>query len=336
MRISFSTLPGNLIVTIGYGYAGFNMVRALQRLGHTVPFQDPDCKVQIHFSQPDFYEFNPGQYRIGYTPWESTGMPDGWVRRFNELDELWTPSPLIAQWYADAGVKKDIRVYEHGVNSNWTSVHRKPQTKIKFLHVGEPAPRKGGDMTFKAFRAAFGDRTDVQLTIKSNGPSTIRDRSHYGRVMQPGDFSNVRLITSTLPEEQLVSLFHEHHALVYPGWGEGFGLIPLQAMASGMPIICTEAWAPYARFIPEPLRLGSTLVNSPWPDMHPGQMFKPDFDQLVEQMLYVADNFDQLARESYIRSFKIKREYDWDYLTKNAFEHVVKKFDSDHVEEVLV
>lgn len=327
MKISFSTIPGNLIRTIGYGYAGYNMVCALQRLGHQVPFQDPSAKVQIHFSQPEYFDFHPGQYKIGYTPWESTGMPEGWVDTFNTVDELWTPSPLIAQWYEDAGVKTGIKVYEHGVDKIWSPRRRRPERKIRFLHMGEPAPRKGGEMAFRAFRDAFGSRDDVHLTIKSNGASTVRYKDKSGSIIAlPTDFNNVSVITQVLDEPLLVNLFHEHDAFVYPGWGEGFGLIPIQAMATGMPTICTEAWAPYARFILPELRLGSQLVDSPWPFMHPGQMFKPSYDELVDMYRYTADNFNRLAGNAYRESFNIHQDYDWDRLTEDAFAHIVKKF----------
>jgi len=57
--------------------------------------------------------------------------------------------------------------------------------------------------------------------------------------------------------ENLVNLYHTHHCLVYPTWGEGFGFIPLQGLASGMPTITTYPWANYEKYI-GPLKLKST------------------------------------------------------------------------------
>src|SRR6476469_11222229 len=115
MKISFVTALGNLTLTNGYGIAGFNMIKALQRLGHEVPFADDTAPVEIAFCQPDYSEWsNPDAYHIQYTPWESDELPDGWVDAFNDnCDEVWTPSPLIAKWYREAGVEKPIYVYEH-------------------------------------------------------------------------------------------------------------------------------------------------------------------------------------------------------------------------------
>lgn len=330
MRISFSTLPGNLNLNVGYGYAGFNMVRALQRLGHEVPFKDENAKVQIHFSQPEWYEFEPNHYKIGYTPWESSELKEGWLREMNAVDELWTPSPLIARWYKEAGVDVPIFVYEHGVDHAWSNQRRRlaPGETLKFLHHGEPAPRKGGQMAVDAFREAFGNQKDVSLTIKSHGSAIVRAKDRDGNITGTVNevYKNITLVEKMLDESELISMYHDHHAMVYPGYGEGFGLIPLQAMATGMPTICTGAWAPYERLLLPELTLDATLVDSPWPFMHPGKMYEPSFDDLVNAYRKVYEDYNRLAGKAFLNGYRVHQEYDWDTLTENAFEHVLKKF----------
>lgn len=334
MKISFNTVVGNLNLNNGYGIAGFNMVTSLQALGHVVPFADPTAPVEIAFCQPDYSEWsNPDAHHIQYTPWESDALPDGWVDAFNDnCDEVWTPSPLIAKWYEEAGVKKPIFVYEHGIDHMWTPKRRRRGDKLKFLHVGEPAPRKGGQMAMEAFREAFGNRDDVHLTIKAWNKSNIRVYSKgpgYSRsiVGLPHDrFSNITTIFNDMSEPEMVNLFHRHDALVYPGWGEGFGLIPLQALATGMPTICTEAWAPYSRFLLPELSISSRLVPSPWPTVHTGHMFEPSYNDVVDAYKRIDEDYERLQGLSFRNSFAIHKEYDWVQLTENAFERIVKKF----------
>ena len=205
MDISFSTIPGNLNTTIGYGVAGFNMVRSLQKLGHRVPFADKNCKIEIFFSQPDYWEWsNQFSYHIGYTPWESTGLPKGWLEQMNLADEVWTTSEIIRRWYTAAGVK-NVKVYPHGIDPQWSPKKRSVYEKMRFLHMGEPAPRKGGQMAVDAFRAAFGDNKDVELTVKAHRLNNTR-RMFGGRILGPiTDYPNVRLVTQELPEDHLVS-----------------------------------------------------------------------------------------------------------------------------------
>ncbi|UVK61136.1 glycosyltransferase [Streptomyces phage Angela] len=322
MDISFSTIPGNLNTTIGYGVAGFNMVRSLQKLGHKVPFADKHCKIEIFFSQPDYWEWSSQfAYHIGYTPWESTGLPSGWLEQMNLADEVWTTSELIRRWYSAAGVK-NVKVYPHGIDPQWTPKKRNVYSKMKFLHMGEPAPRKGGQMAVDAFRAAFGDNPDVELTLKAHRLNNAR-RIENGRILGPiTDYSNVKLVTQELPEDHLVGFVKQHHVMVYPSWGEGFGLIPFQALATGMPTICTEKWAQYRSYL-GPLGINSKLTESPWPGVHPGKMLEPSFDDLVDKYRYTYENFDALSNQFYAQAPKLHEEYNWETLTEAAFAHLI-------------
>lgn len=323
MKISFYTIPGNLRKDTGYGYAGYNMISSLQKLGHTVPYDDKRAQVQICFSQPNWYKFHDGQYRIGYTPWESTEIPDSWRPKITDVDELWTPSEWIADVYRDLGVSSDVHVYRHGINPVFKPKLRTPRQKLRFLHVGEPAPRKGGQFALDAFRAAFGNKDDVHLTIKAFLENRTR-AYEGGMIIGAADtFNNVSIEVGSVSTEELVGVYHRHDVLVYPSWGEGFGLIPLEAMATGMPAIVTQGWATYEKHV---LPLKSKLGISPWQHMHPGKMWEPDFDDLVDWYRDVYDSFAGYADSAFESASVIHREYDWQRLTRNAFDHIVQKF----------
>jgi glycosyltransferase involved in cell wall biosynthesis len=326
MRISFNTLPGNLSTSNGYGSAGFNIVRALQKLGHTVPYQDPEAPVELNFCQPNWYHFSSeNQYHIGYTPWESTELPEDWPELMNECDEVWATSPWVADVYRNNGITRPISVFMHGVEDVWVPKRRRDQGVIKFLHLGEPSFRKGGQMAVDAFRAAFGDRTDFRLTIKGYLKNTTRAYEGESILGTPDQvYPNVDLITRPLDLTELVQLHYEHDVLVYPSAGEGFGLIPLQAMATGMPVICTEAWAPYREELLPELRLQASQVPTSWPRLHPGLVYKPDFDHLVELFKFAAYNFEDLSVRAFRQSYKIHTKYDWVTLTEAAFRNVIE------------
>lgn len=329
MKVSFYTTSDNLKTNNGYGYAGSHVRQSLENLGHEVKFHDEHSDVQLDFCQPPLYSHFKSQYKIGYTPWESTDIPSRWMSGFDSVDEVWTTSQKCKEWFENAGVKRPVRVYEHGIESIWQPKRRKVGSKLRFLHVGEPAGRKGGQMTVEAFREAFGSREDVHLTIKAHGHSTVRAyASHVNRggprsiLGVPHEvYNNVSLIEDNLSIDELVGLYHTHHVLVYPSWGEGFGLIPLQGLATGMPTICTGAWAPYERFLGN-LSLDSKEYPSPWPNIHPGMMYKPDYNQLIDMFRFSFDKFDGLSLSFFEQSETVHEEYNWDTLTKNAFEHL--------------
>lgn len=329
MRISFNTLEANFVTNVGYGVAGFGMVSALQRLGHEVPFRDASAPVEIAFCQPGYFEWsNPDAYHILYVPWESTILPPGWLAVMNAADEVWTPSDVVAGWFGNAGVTTKIFVYEHGIGEDWYPHHRtiEPGQKLRILSHGSPAVRKNTQMTVDAFHTVFGSRDDVELTIKSNGYTDARamdGENIIGTVEEI--YNNVKVRRSMLDEADLISLYHDHHALVYPSWGEGFGLIPLQGIASGMPTITVPAWAPYRKHLLPCLQIESSLVDSPWQHMHPGKMFEPSFESLCTALATLDLERDHLFEQAYARATVVHTKYDWTELTRQAFAHVVTK-----------
>lgn len=330
MNISLYIPRSGLNPAVGFGYAAQNIVNSLHKLGHQVRWSDPKAKIQLNFTQPHLYKMHRGQYQIGYTPWESTGMRTDWVDTLNSCDEVWATSTWNSEIYKSNGVDKDITVYPHGIEDIWIPKKRIVNNVFKFLHVGEPAPRKGGQLTLDVFGKLFGNNPDYHLTVKAHNSHTLRTYNKKGNLVLPTDvYNNITIITEEYSAEQLVNLYHSHHCLIYPTWGEGFGFIPAQALASGMPTITTFQWAEYKEFI-GPLKLKSKLTNETLPkaigDPHAGQMFKPDSDHLAYQMLDVVENFKAYSGYYFSQSPEMHEKFNWIKLTKNAFRHIEEKF----------
>lgn len=309
MRISHGTRIKDISDLNGYGSATVQMLNSLSRLGYEVNQNDPTADVEIWMDQPPFLKFSEGPYKVHFHPWESTLLKNGWADIMNQADEVWTPSPIIAKWYRQKEITVPVYVYEHGVNEIWTPKHRKVTGTVKFLHVGMEAARKGGSETIRAFREAFPNKEDVSLTMKIISDGWKIDYLRKATII------NERY---SLP--QMVELFHDHHVFVYPSHGEGFGLNPLQALATGMPTITVPAWAPYAEFLDPNLNIRSRLLRSQWYDSHhPGKMFKPRFDDIVDKMRYAYENYDRVSEEHFEQAPAVHERYNWDALTKQAF-----------------
>jgi hypothetical protein len=332
MNISYFTIRAGLNPAVGFGYAGQHIVKSLNVLGHKVTYSNPAADIQINFTQPHQFKMHKNQYQIGYTPWESTGMRNDWVERFNLCDEVWATSDWVANVFKECGVTKPIYVYPHGIEDAWVPKKRilKEGKPFKFLHLGEPAPRKDGQLVVDTFIKLFGNNSDYQLTIKAHNTHTLRIYDNQNNLVSPDKvYKNIKIITDEYTIDQLVNLHHEHHCLVYPSWGEGFGFIPLQALATGMPVISTYDWAHYKKYL-GPLKLKSKLTGETLPkavgDAHVGQMYKPDRLHLEDQMADVVLNHKAYFGYYFAQSTKIHKEYNWIELTKNAFSHLEKKF----------
>ncbi len=176
-------------------------------------------------------------------------------------------------------------VYEHGVSSDWTVKERKAEDTFKFLHVGGEAARKGLRDAMKALRLAFPNNEPVELTAKI-----------MSKGWNMGKMNRVTYVNEVYSLPRLIDLFHSHHVYVYPSWGEGFGLTPLQALATGMPTITLPAWTPYSDYLDDRLTVDSHITKSPWPVLHPGNMLKPEMDSLIDGMRDVYQNYDIMKK----------------------------------------
>ncbi len=335
MNISYYTIKAGLNPAVGYGYAGKNIVKSLNNLGHQVSFANPKSDIQLNFTQPHHFKFHKGQYQIGYMPWESTTMRPDWVETFNRCDEVWTTSDWCAKVFKENGIKKEVYVYPHGIEPIWKPKRRelKEGQPFKFLHIGEPSPRKDGQLVVDTFIKLYGNNPGYQLTIKAHKISTVRTYNEKRELVSPDQvYSNIKIIYEEYPESLLVNLYHSHHCLVYPTWGEGFGFIPLQGLATGMPVISTYDWAHYSKYL-GPLKLKSKLSDDTLPksvgDPYIGQMYKPDRLHLEDLMFEAVNNFKAYSGYYYAQSTKIHKEYNWDRLTNKVFMDLEKRLPKD-------
>ena len=325
MKISFTGAPEYMDRNVGYGEASWQIWKDFEKQGIECLIGSPKAKIGISFIQPQMYRFGKAQYKIGYSPWESTAIPDVWKPNLiNGIDELWTTSP----WCADVlknFTSKPVFVYEHGINDNWVPLKRtiSPSRPFRFLHIGEPYFRKDAQRVVEAFINIFGDDPNYELILKCTRMNTTRISDPITGKIQgsPGAFyKNIKTIEGMLTTEQINGLYDLCDVFVYPSWGEGFGLNPLQAMAKGIPTICTEDWASYSRYITMPLN--SELVPSPWPDIHPGNMYKSDFEQIMFYIKDVAENYDKYSDLAYKNAFLIHKDYNWNKVTKPAVQRL--------------
>lgn len=311
----------------GYGYATRMIMNSLTRLGYDWRPNDESADVEIWFDQPRFWKFSEGPYKIGYHPWESTELPPGWADIMNECDEIWTPSPLIADWYTKySGITKPVYVFEHGVDKVWAPYKRTANKPFNFLHIGAEALRKGFRETSAAYRENFGYGSDTVMDFKLQ---------NEGWGIRSGQFG-INYLNASLDLADLLKVYHEHNVFVYPSWGEGFGLTPLQAMATGMPTITVPGWAPYAQFLNPNLSVGSELSEPPrdhimyqqWKECHPGLMLKPNHDDLVKAMAYAYENYDEVVADAMDKADAIRDHYDWDRLTSEAFKNLSMRLEN--------
>jgi glycogen synthase len=106
----------------------------------------------------------------------------------------------------------------------------------RFLFVGSLVPEKGPQVLLAAFREAVRERPDLSLSFAGEGP-----RSYVAELQASARGLPVRFL-GRLERAAVTRAYREHEALVLPSvWDEPFAVVPLEAMALGLPVIATAA-----------------------------------------------------------------------------------------------
>lgn len=335
MQISFSGSAEDLKLLsedskdiVGYSNATSNIFDVFSRAGFDCRIKNSKSPVAIGMGYPIDYKFIGDQYRIGYTAWESTKLHPEWYHIMNKCDEVWATSSWTARVFSRQLGRDDIHVYPHGINHDWTPKEREIGDVFRFLHVGEPQIRKNGQLVVDAFVELFGNNPNYQLVMKCSGINTTRVYGPDGSILggPDGRYSNIKILTESLTHKQMIDLYHLCHVMLYPSAGEGFGFIPLQALATGMPTISTWQWAEYKDFIT--IKLKSSLSETIHEQLHPGLTYHVDKEELKRTMIESVENYKILHKEALKNVNKIHEQYDWDYVSKPTLERLKKIFKS--------
>jgi len=318
----------------GIGNAATSIARQMNKSGisfvkgtevEKIPMWANRPVVNFSFCYPHEHQFRDYEYKIGYTPWESTEIFPQWYDMMYACNEIWTTSAW-SKSNLERVLNIPVFLYEHGVPKICSPKKTKfPDGEpFRFMHIGEPGARKGAQEVVTAFAKLFGNNPNYQLIVKCTGINTTRILDQWGASLgTPGaHYSNILVIEDMLSEKILFELYRRIHAFVYPSWGEGFGFNPLQAMGMGIPTICTAEWAPYADLITAPL--DSKYVNTPWPILHPGQMVQPNVEQLENYMIDISQDYERYSKLAFKNSLAVHEKYNWDKVSKTPLKRLKK------------
>lgn len=137
--------------------------------------------------------------------------------------------------------KNKIEVIPNIVNTEkFTPRNKAKNGKFRFLSVSFLNPNKNVDLTIRAFSKAFKNKDNIELYIAGDGSERLKLEA---LAKDLGVESKVKFL-GKVNREDLPGFLHEGNAFVLPSKYETFGVVYIEALACGLPIIATKCGGP--------------------------------------------------------------------------------------------
>jgi len=198
------------------------------------------------------------------------------------------------------GYKKKIDVIYHGVNKIFrpkrffNSIYLEEIKKIYklpekyLLYVGRLNVRKNILNLLKAIK--FLD-IDQKLVIVGKADWKIFD---YNKMIDEMKIRDKIIFTGGVPNEELAAVYSLADVFVFPSFAEGFGLPPLEAMASGIPVVVAKSTS-----IPEICGDAGYYVN-------------PNSPTAIAEKIVLALSNDELRRRKISIGLERAKQFYWE------------------------
>lgn len=174
----------------------------------------------------------------------------------SNVDVNTVPTKCIKKILKRHGIRSEV--ISNGIDLDlFTSAVRKGKPS-KFLHVGRLGHEKRTDLLLEAFALAAADDSKLDLTIIGDGPALddLKEQARALNIYEKVDFRGF------VPHEKLPEEYHKHDVFITPSPMETQGLVILEAMACGLPIVGMDKLA-----VPELVKDGQNGLVSRFGDV---------------------------------------------------------------------
>lgn len=168
-----------------------------------------------------------------------------------------------------------------------------------FISVGSLIYRKRMDLTIEAFARCFAGNSQYRLIIIGEGP----ERKKIEDIIAKYNMKEQVTITGRLGRDQISSFMKISDCFVLASQAETFGVVYIEALASGLPVIATKCKGPEG------------FVNSA-----NGVLIDTDnVNQLKEAMLFMSYNIDAYDRSAI--ALKVKKDFSPEIIASQLTEY---------------
>jgi glycosyltransferase involved in cell wall biosynthesis len=185
-------------------------------------------------------------------------------------------------------LEKFQNIYSHNKNNH---------TKKTIIFVGTLRPVKGVKYLIKAMRIIHKKLPDTNLLIVGDGP----DRDKLETLVQELNLQNCIHFAGKVPNEKIPEYMTQADLFVLPSLSESFGIVNIEAMASGLPIVTTNVGG-----LPE------IVING-----ENGFVVEPKNPEAIAEKVILILNDENLKKKISENNQKKAKDYSWDGVIKN-------------------
>ncbi|MEO1446822.1 MAG: MSMEG_0565 family glycosyltransferase [Cyanobacteria bacterium J06635_11] len=204
----------------------------------------------------------------------------------NGVSSRFSPQPTKREQALHSTLKKD-----YGLS---------PSAGPIYLTIGGIEPRKNSIRLLKAFAQVRQQKPNAKLVIA--GGATLFDYQDYRRdfmaLVKQLNLTDALVLPGVVADDALPELYRLADAFVFPSIQEGWGLVVLEAIASGIPVL-TANQAPFTEFLSHS---SAHLVNP------------TDIDAIAQAMTNIIN--PNISQQLIYNSQKIIERYSWEASAK--------------------
>jgi glycosyltransferase involved in cell wall biosynthesis len=215
-----------------YSGAGVRTIRAAQRLGILSVCQVHHCHV---VEQDAILQREAAACGIRYSPIYLASEVRNQVREYGDADLILCPSSAVRDSFAARGISENkLIVVPHGITLPSRFPERSEERKVgpyRVLYMGQLHFRKGVRYLLDAISQLDDSSIECRLVGPDFGLSGIHWNQYSPGIQRPGAKKGADLWQE----------YADADIFVLPSVEEGFGLVVLEAMRAGLPVVITSA-----------------------------------------------------------------------------------------------
>lgn len=302
----------------GYGMTREYFKKYLPSQGIILDDNKSDNDISLTLHIPPAIEQAKGKIKILYTMIEGDEVPDEWKKYLDMADYILVPTQFVADTFKRDGFNAEVIPLGYDANIFKPAI-RVNNDVYTFLHYEAFQDRKGWEELLDAWTlSGMAEKEfETKLILK-----TIVPFNEVYKMLEDKNIAlpyNVQVVSGSLPHECLNSLLAEADCFVFPSRGEGFSLPPLEAMATGCPVILSKGHS-HMDYFDERYMYGVEATKkvparySNWGDQ--GNFVRCNIDSLSKTIEHVYNNQEQ-ARQKGLDCLE--------YIGKYRYDKVIKK-----------